>query len=387
MEVVGRLSGGVAHDFNNMLNVILGYTELIMSDIASEDPLYSKIEQINKAAERSANITKQLLGFSRKQVIAPKPLVINEALVDIEKMISRLIREDIDILYDLQKNPWTVNLDPSQMDQVIMNLALNARDAMPNGGKLVVETKNVIFDDAYCSKHPGFIRGEFVMASVSDDGMGMDKETQAHIFEPFYTTKALGKGTGMGLATVYGIVKQNNGFIDVYSEPGQGTTLKIYMPRWTENQVKTDKIAEVEKINTSKPATILLVEDDELHLKLTETFLRNGGHEVIPFLSPNDALEYCKEENPEIHVLLTDVIMPGINGKYLSERIQKIRTDVKTIFMSGYAENLIAHRGILDGNASFINKPFTMKELLGKIQELSLPNSFTRQGLHLHMNP
>ena len=367
MEAVGQLAGGVAHDFNNMLNVILGYAEIVMLDMSFEDPLYSKMEQIKKAAKRSANITKQLLGFSRKQVIDPKPVDINNLVVDIEKMISRLIGEDIDLILDLQKKIWTVKLDSSQIDQLVINLALNARDAMPNGGKVIIGTHNVTFNDDYCSEHAGFIPGEFVMTSVSDNGTGMNKKTQEHIFEPFYTTKKSGKGTGMGLATVYGIIKQNNGFINVYSEPGQGTTFKLYLPRWTKDQVKSVEITGIRY--TTKPATILLVEDDEMLLKVTKTFLNMGGHEVISFSSPNDALEYCEKENHEIHILLTDVVMPEMNGKILSEKIKKIITDIKVIFMSGYTANVIAHHGILDRNIDFINKPFAMEELLGRVQE------------------
>ena len=367
MEVVGQLAGGVAHDFNNMLNVILGYAEIVMLDMSFENPLYSKMEQIKKAAKRSANITKQLLGFSRKQVIDPKPVDINNLVVDIEKMISRLIGEDIDLILDLQKKIWTVKLDSSQIDQLVINLALNARDAMPNGGKVIIGTQNVTFNDDYCSEHAGFIPGEFVMTSVSDNGTGMNKKTQEHIFEPFYTTKELGKGTGMGLATVYGITKQNNGFINVYSEPGKGTTFKLYLPRWIEDQVKSVETTGIRY--TTKPATILLVEDDEILLEVAEIFLKTGGHEVISFSSPNDALEYCEKENSEIHILLTDVVMPEMNGKILSEKIKKIRSDIKVIFMSGYTANMIAHHGILDKNINFINKPFSMNELLGKIQE------------------
>ena len=368
MEAVGQLAGGVAHDFNNMLNVILGYTEVIMLDLPSEDPLYAKIEQIGKAATRSADLTKQLLGFSRNQVIEPKPICINELLVDIGQMISRLIGEDIDTDFHFGHNLWTVNLDPSQIDQLVMNLAINARDAMPDGGKLVVETNNETFDDTYCSEHPGFIRGEFVRISVSDDGTGMSKETLPHIFEPYYTTKELGKGTGLGLATVYGIIQQNNGFINVYSEPGEGTTFKLYIPRWAENTEKTEKL--LEKSDISKIGTILLVEDDPLLLRLTGEFLEIGGHKVIPFSSSNDALQYCKRENTEIHLLLTDVIMPEINGKILSQRIKNIRPDIKTIFMSGYTANIVVHRGVLEEKMNFINKPFSMDKLLRMIQEV-----------------
>jgi len=368
MEAVGQLAGGVAHDFNNMLNVILGYTEMIMLDLPSEDPFYAKIEQIGKAATRSADLTRQLLGFSRKQVIEPKTIYVNALLVDIEPMISRLIGEDIDIYLHFGHNLWTVKFDPSQIDQLVMNLSINARDAMPNGGKLVVETDNVTFDDSYCSEHPGFIRGEFVMISVSDDGTGISKEILPHIFEPFYTTKELGKGTGMGLATVYGIIKQNNGFVNVYSEPGEGTTIKLYIPRSAENREKTENVPE--KIVISKTGTILLVEDDPLFLKLTGEFLKTGGHEVIPFSSSNDALQYCKRENTEIHLLLTDVVMPEINGKILSQRIKKIRPDIKTIFMSGYTANVVVHRGVLEKKMNFINKPFSMDKLLRMIQEV-----------------
>ena len=371
MEAIGRLAGGIAHDFNNMLNVILGCAELIMLKIPadnSKNSIYSMMKQIEKAVNHSADLTRQLLGFSRMQVIRPRAIEVNSTLAGIEKMISRLIGEDISIHFILRENLWNVYLDPLQIDQLTLNLALNARDAMPKGGNLVIETANMTIDDVFCSQYPELPRGEFVMISISDNGTGIDQETLPHIFEPFYTTKIIGEGTGMGLATVYGIVKQNNGFINVYSEPGEGTTFKIYFPRWTESEEKEEILPA--KSVVSKTGTILLVEDDEMVMETIKRILEVIGHKVIVFSSPNKALAFCKEEKIEIHILLTDLVMPEMSGKDLMDAIETIKPDIQTIFMSGYTADIVAHRGVLEKNVNLINKPFTKDQLADKVQEV-----------------
>ena len=371
MESIGRLAGGIAHDFNNMLNIILGCSELIMLKIPAEDSKDSiclMMKQIEKAAKHSADLTRQLLGFSRKQVITPRSIEVNNALAGIENMISRLIGEDISIHLIFGENIWNIYLDTSQIEQLALNLSLNARDAMPKGGELVIETANITIDDVFCSEHPEFRRGEFVMILISDNGKGIEPETLSHIFEPFYTTKEFGKGTGMGLATVYGIVKQNNGFINVYSEPGVGTTFKIYFPRWTEGGEKTE-ILPVKAV-VSKTGTILLVEDEEMLVEMIKKMLEIIGHKVIAFSSPNKAIAFCKKRKSDIHILLTDVVMPEMNGNDLKDVIETIKPEIETIFMSGYTANIIVNRGILEENMNFITKPFTKDQLASKIQEV-----------------
>lgn len=367
MEAVGRLAGGVAHDFNNMLSVIRGYAELMRQMMSPNDPLLNDLKEIEKAANRAADITRQLLAFSRKQVIAPKIVELNSIIADMKKMIARLIGEDIDILFVPGPDLWKTKVDPSQIDQIMANLAVNARDAMPDGGKLTIETANVIFDEAYCAEHTGFVPGWFVMLAVSDDGTGMDKETQTHIFEPFFTTKGEGAGTGLGLSTVYGIAKQNNGFVNVYSEPGQGTTFKVYLPISADEGKRAERPPE--KRLSPVAGKILLAEDDEMVRNLAKAMLESIGYTVLAAEHPQDALTLCEKGETDIDLLLTDVIMPGMSGKELRDAIEALMPGIKTLFMSGYTANVIAHQGVLEEGINFIQKPFTRGDLAEKVKE------------------
>jgi PAS domain S-box-containing protein len=367
LESIGRLAGGVAHDYNNMLGVIIGYSEIMRTKIAPGDPLLKDLGQIQRAAERSKNITQQLLAFSRKQVFEPKILEINDLIHNFEGNLSRLIGEDIELHFIPSQDTGKIVFDPTQIEQILMNLAVNARDAMPNGGKLTIETNNVVLDEAYCREHAGFMPGCFVRLSVSDNGVGMRKETINQIFEPFFTTKDVGKGTGLGLATVYGIVKQGGGFINVYSEPGQGTTFKIYIP-------KTTGETEVLPASDSGPPesgseTFLLVEDDEMVRSMTEIILENLGHKVISAGGPEEAIEIFEKEHASIDLLITDVVMPKMNGKELHDRLKSICPELKVLFMSGYTTNVIVHHGVLDKGVHLISKPFCINELAAKIRK------------------
>lgn len=368
MEAVGQLVGGVVHDFNNMLGVILGHAQLAQKKLPSKDQIIKNLKNIIKAADRSTALTRQLLAFSRKEIINPIPVRINPVIDSMLKMIARLIGEHIDPVFIPGKGLWKVKLDSSQIDQLVANLSINARDAMPNGGKLIIETQNITFDEAYCYRHMGFNPGQYVMLSLSDNGIGMDEETQSHIFEPFFTTKRRGKGTGMGLATTYGIIKQNNGFINVYSEPGHGTTFKLYLPRWIGEDEQP--VLQKEKKEPSAIGTILLVEDDEMVRELTYDILKLKGHYVVAASSPEQALEYCRNKDQKFQLLLTDVIMPGMNGKELKKAVEIICPKIKTLFMSGYTTNIIAHQGVLDDAVNFISKPFDPDDLLRKVSEL-----------------
>lgn len=370
MESVGRLAGGVAHDFNNMLSIIMGNTDMLLEDIDSLNPGIENLQEIQKAAKRSANLTRQLLAFARKQTIAPKVLNFNDAVDGMLKMLSRLIGEDIELAWLPFKQLWPVKIDPSQIDQVLANFCVNARDAIKSVGKVTIETENVSFDKAYCHDHAGFKPGDYVVMAFSDDGCGMDNETLKYLFEPFFTTKENGRGTGLGLATVYGIVKQNKGFINVYSEPGQGTTFKIYFPRY--NQTTTI----VEKTNTRKTAktgneTILLVEDEKAILRTTSMILKRLGYKVLSASTPGKAIEIIEElASKDIDLLITDVVMPQMNGRDLSKKILQSCPNIKCLFMSGYTANVIAHHGVLDSDVKFINKPFSKQDLAYRIREV-----------------
>jgi len=366
MESVGRLAGGVAHDFNNMLSVILGYSELIRTKTDPNDPAAREINQIQQAAERAQHITQQLLAFSRKQVFEPKILNINELINRFEDNLSRLIGEDIALKFFPSRNIENIEFDPTQIEQILMNLAVNARDAMPAGGSLTFETANVSLDEAYCREHVGFIPGNFVQISVSDNGSGMDTETITHIFEPFFTTKKMGKGTGLGLATVYGIVKQGGGFINVYSEPGRGTTFKIYIP------VSTGEIEPLKEVEDRGPVagseTVFLVEDDEMVRKVTELSLLKLGYAVLSAAGPEEALEAFPRAHNTVELLITDVVMPGMNGKDLYQRLKSARPDLRVLYMSGYTANVIVNHGVLEKGVQFISKPFNMLELSRKVR-------------------
>ncbi len=361
MEAVGRLAGGVAHDFNNILTGINGYSEMIIEGLPADDPLRPNMEVILSSGRRAAGLTAQLLAFSRKQVITPKVIAPNDILLDSQKMLRRIIGEDIDFIFTPGKRLWRINADPTQLDQVLMNLAVNARDAMPNGGKLTVETQNVTLDDEYCKSHPGFIPGDYVMLAVTDTGHGMNAETLENIFEPFYSTKEVGKGTGLGLAMVYGVMKQNNGFINVDSEPGAGTTFKIYYPAHKERAENTGK-SKLTDMPTGTE-TVLLVEDEEIVRNLSKTVLERQGYTVIVAPDGKKAhLEYTQYSG-EIDLLLADVVMPKMNGRELYKKLLDLKPGLKALFMSGYTEDAIAHHGVLDKGTHFLQKPFTIQAL------------------------
>ena len=369
MESVGRLAGGVAHDFNNMLNIILGNTEMAIEDIAQDHPVHGNLGEILSAAKHSADITRQLLAFSRKQTIAPKVLNLNDTIESMLRMLRRLIGEDIDLAWLPGANISQVRMDPSQIDQILANLCVNARDAIADVGKIAIETGNTNFDSAYCETHLGFKTGDFVLLAVSDDGCGMDKDTMKNLFEPFYTTKEVGKGTGLGLATVYGIVKQNDGFINVYSEPDQGTTFRIYLPQYrAETEIPEKKTAD--KIDMDGNETILLVEDEPPILKMTRMMLERMGYKVFAAGTPGEAIALAREHVGEIHMLMTDVVMPEMNGRDLAKNILSLHPNIKRLFMSGYTANVIAHHGVLDEGVNFIQKPFSKQDLAIKIREV-----------------
>jgi two-component system, cell cycle sensor histidine kinase and response regulator CckA len=368
MESVGRLAGGVAHDFNNMLSVILGYAELIKAKLPDGDPFLKDVLAIEKAANHSRDITRQLLAFSRKQIIAPRVINLNELIASSGNTLSRLIGEDIDLRLYPGENLWQINFDPAQIEQILINLAVNARDAMPDGGKLTIETENCHLDKAYCLKHLGFKPGQYVFLGVSDDGTGMDNEIQSHLFEPFFTTKEVGKGTGLGLATVYGMVKQNGGFIICYSEPGRGTTFKIYIPRVVEDGKAAEAPRETPVAYGA--GRILLVEDDEMVREITKDILEELGYTVLSADTPQEAIALCEHRNTIVDLLLTDVVMPEMSGRELGNRIAVIRPGIKVLYMSGYTSNVIAHRGVLDKGVHFIQKPFRINDLANKIHEL-----------------
>lgn len=367
MESVGRLAGGVAHDFNNMLSVIIGHCELALRGVESDHPLHTSLQNIRMAAERSADLTRQLLAFARKQTIAPKVLEINTTVSGMLEMLRRLIGEDIDLVWKPGSNPGQVLIDPSQLDQILVNLFVNARDAIGDTGKVTIETDSVTIDERYCVDHVEALQGNYVLLAVSDDGCGMDAATLAHLFEPFFTTKEMGKGTGLGLATVYGIIKQNKGFINVYSEPGQGTTFKIYLPRHGADQ----EPAREEMVNHAAMGseTILVVEDEPMILEIATTMLESLGYTVLAASGPAEAIRLAREHGGAIQLLMTDVVMPEMNGRLLANHLRAQLPDLRCLFMSGYTANVIAHHGVLDEGVHFIQKPFALHALAAKIRE------------------
>jgi PAS domain S-box-containing protein len=369
MEAVGRLAGGVAHDFNNMLAVIVGHADLALERTAPDSTLHADLLEIQNAAQRSADLTRQLLAFARKQTIAPKVLDLNDTIAGMLKMLGRLIGEDIDLLWKPTDPLWPVRMDPAQIDQILANLVVNARDAISGVGKITIETGQAIFDEAYCETRVGFIPGQYVLLAVSDDGCGMDKVILAQLFDPFFTTKPVGRGTGLGLATVYGIVKQNQGFVNVYSEPGQGTTFKIYLPRYAASDPVSVRPPEPAVMPTGTE-TVLLVEDEEALLKLSERLLERLGYTVLAANHPNVALHLAETYPGKIHLLLTDVIMPDMSGRDLWERLGVVRPGLKCLFMSGYTANVIAHHGVLDDGVHFLQKPFSREVLAMKLREV-----------------
>jgi PAS domain S-box-containing protein len=367
MDAVGQLAGGVAHDFNNMLSVINGYSDMLLGEMNPSDPKYARVQEINKAGTRSSELTQHLLAFARKQTIAPKVLDLNVSVSGMLKMLQRLIGENIKLIWEPSANIWKVKMDPSQIDQILANLIVNTRDAISDIGKVIIETGNAELDEAFCKGHLDFIPGKYVVLSVSDNGCGMSKEILEHIFEPFYTTKELGKGTGLGLATVFGIVKQNNGFINVYSEPGKGTAFKIYLPRHESEIVgQDDKNEKAKRITGTE--TVLLVEDESSLLQFAKALLEQLGYTVLYADSPVKAIKIAGEYNGDIHLLMTDVIMPEMSGLELSDRISSRRHDIKCLFMSGYSSDIM-NNGILDEGIHFLQKPFTAESLSVKVRE------------------
>jgi len=369
LEGVGRLAGGIAHDFNNLLTAIIGFCSLSMRDLKSEDPLLANLEEIKKAGERATSLTRQLLAFSRQQVLQPKILNLDTVVIDMEKMLRRIIGEHIDLRAVLEPALGNVNADPGQIEQIILNLAVNARDSMPKGGKLTIETDNVYLDEEYAQNHVGAQAGPHVMLAVSDNGHGMSQETIARIFEPFFTTKELGKGTGLGLSTVYGIVKQSGGNIWVYSEEGRGTTFKVYLPRVDATAEEKERAEESARI-VRGTETILLVEDEEMLRKLARQTLASYDYHILQAANGAEALTLAKQHGGPIHLLLTDVIMPGMNGRELATRMLETHPSVRVLFMSGYTDDAIVHQGVLDESANFIQKPFSPESLSGKVREV-----------------
>jgi len=357
----------VAHDFNNMLGVILGHAELAKEQIAPASPVFSDLVEIQKAARRSADLTRQLLAFARRQTISPQVLNLNETVEGMLKMLRRLIGEDIDLFWKPGSQLWSVNIDPSQLDQILANLVVNARDAINGVGKITIETANLTFDDSPSLNRCGFPVGDFVLLAVSDDGSGMDNETLDRLFEPFFTTKGVGRGTGLGLAMVYGIIKQNNGFINVYSEPGKGSTFKIYLPRHAgESSVASQE--RVVEIPRGRGETVLLVEDEPAILNLTKTLLERLDYLVLPAATPAQAISLADCHEGQIHLLLTDVVMPEMNGQDLAERLRVRLPNLKILFMSGYPADVIAHRGHLAAGVHLIQKPFTIHSVAAKLR-------------------
>jgi signal transduction histidine kinase/ActR/RegA family two-component response regulator len=367
LESIGRLAGGVAHDFNNLLTVINSYADFAAEALRRADPVRADIDQIREAGRRASALTRQLLAFSRRQVLEPKILCLNEVIEALEPMLRRLIGEDIDFKTRLAPELGSVNADPAQIEQVLMNLAVNARDAMPKGGMLTIETADVELDAAYSAFHTEIECGRYVMLAVTDNGIGMTEAVREHIFEPFYTTKAKGQGTGLGLATVYGTVKQSGGHIAVYSEPGQGATFKIYLPR-TDGAPGVES-PEVESPRSRGDETILVVEDEAPVRALAERILAASGYEVLAAANGGEALLQC-EKRPDIDLLLTDVVMPKMSGKDLAERLHKLIPNLRVLYMSGYTDNAIVHHGVLDKGTHFISKPFTAAELNRKVRRV-----------------
>lgn len=368
MESIGRLAGGVAHDFNNMLTIIVGHSELGLMHLDPNHPVRDDFIEIRNTAERSADLTRQLLAFARKQTIAPKVLDLNETISGMLKMLQRLIGEDINLIWNPASSIWQVKADTSQIDQVLVNLCINARDAIDGIGVITIDTGNICTDESYQIPFLDMVPGEYVKISISDSGIGMDKETLAHIFEPFYTTKEHGKGTGLGLATVYGAVKQNRGFVDVHSKPGAGTTFTIYLPRHEGKSKQVLNDSNLESVPEGRE-TILLVEDDPAILNVVTIILTEQGYNVLTANSPGEALKVAREYSGEINLLMTDVVMPEMNGRDLAKNVLTLFPDIKRLFMSGYTADVIAHHGVLDEGIYFIQKPFNFTILAKKIRE------------------
>jgi CheY-like chemotaxis protein len=368
MDAVGRLAGGVAHDFNNLLSVILGYGESLLADLEPGDPMRVDVEEIHKAGQRAADLTKQLLMFSRQQVLEARVLDLNEILGSMEKMLRRTLGEHLELVAVLEPKLGAIRADRGNIEQVIMNLVVNARDAMPTGGKLTIETANVFLDEAFVDEHLGTEAGPYVLLAVTDTGVGMEKKTRLRIFEPFFTTKEQGKGTGLGLSTVFGIVHQSHGGVWVYSEPGQGTTLKVYLPR--AEGVVDAPLPSLVPANLRGSETILLVEDEEAVRVVAQRILERNGYRVIVAQSADDAFRLIEQHTEPIHLLLTDVVMPGMSGVELAKRITGRRPETKVLFMSGYTDGTIVSHGLLESGVTFLQKPLTSELLTRKVRSV-----------------
>jgi len=369
MESVGRLAGGVAHDFNNMLGVILGCTELALNEVEPSQPVFASLQEIRMAAERSSDLTRKLLAFARRQPVEPKVLDLNGTVEGMFKILRRLIGEDVDLVWLPGSALWSVKIDPAQIDQILANLCVNARDAIMNVGRITIETGNIAIDEAYCAGQPGFVPGNYILLTVSDNGCGMNKETLDKLFEPFFTTKEVSKGTGLGLAMVYGIIKQNNGFISVHSEQCIGTTFRIYLPRYT------GKTAQVQNEGTVQPVrrgheTILLVDDEPAIRKTTAIMLERQGYTVLAADTPGEAIRLAREFTGQIHLLLTDVVMPKMKGRELAKNILIHHPKINCLFMSGYMADVITNSEVLDEDVNFIQKPFTIQDLADKVRQV-----------------
>jgi PAS domain S-box-containing protein len=369
IEALGSLAGGIAHDFNNLLTVIKGYSQLSLIELKEGDPLKESIEEIQKATDRAAALTRQLLAFSRRQVMEMKVLDLNTILKDLEKMLRRVIGEDIKLVTLLAEDLGSVKTDPGQIEQVVVNLAVNSRDSMPKGGKLTIETANVELDEDYAHAHVAVTPGRYVMLSVSDTGVGMTREIRDRVFDPFFTTKVKGKGTGLGLSTVYGIVKQSEGNIWVYSEPDQGTTFKIYLPRVDEPLEELGKKELVKEILRGSE-TVLVVEDEEAVRKLAVRILQRQGYKVFDAPQGGDALLTCEQHKEPIHLMLPDVVMPGMRGYELAKRLEPLHPEMKVLYTSGYTDNAIVRHGVLEKEMHYIQKPFAVDGLARKVREV-----------------
>jgi CheY-like chemotaxis protein len=366
MEAIGRLAGGVAHDFNNLLSVIISYSGLLASELRPEDPMREDLGEIRKAGERAAALTRQLLAFSRQQVLAPEVIDLNQVVSGMRKMLTSLASEDVQLVIDVDPQLGKVLADPGQVEQVIVNLIVNARDSMPGGGTLTLRTANVELDEAFCREHPGLSPGPHVLLTVKDTGMGMDEATRARAFEPFFTTKEVGKGTGLGLSTVLGIVQQSGGGIALDTRPGEGTTVRIYLPRCAEEHAPAE-MADTAPTERHGSETILVVEDEEPVRTLAVTVLRRQGYQVVEARNAEEALRISEQHGGPIHLLLTDVVMPRMSGRHLAERLAPQRPEMKILYISGHTDDAVVQRGVRLAEVSFLQKPLTPENLLRKV--------------------